>query len=166
MFNSEKEYDDRVLYLEAREAELEDLINEGIARESNLMDRLSESEGTNEVLRKKLEDQVSINSSLSDRISASDIQSGPLLSLPSFLISDDERIDAVHPDHYDNGHGDVIEHLEGLFSKDAYEGFMVGNVIKYLERMNKKHNSPFEDIDKATYYIKRLREFEEKQVKQ
>lgn len=40
---------------------------------------------------------------------------------------------------------------------EAYRGFLKGQIMKYLWRAEKKHVSPLNDLDKAAFYLARLR---------
>lgn len=62
-----------------------------------------------------------------------------------------------HPSHYNQGGVECIEAIksatEGL---NGFEGFCTGNALKYLWRW--KHKNGTEDLDKAVWYINRLKE--------
>lgn len=58
-----------------------------------------------------------------------------------------------HPEHYNPGVYEVINIIEHYNL-----GFHLGNVLKYILRADKKHDTPVEDIDKALWYLRRYRE--------
>ena len=60
----------------------------------------------------------------------------------------------INPNHY-KPHGIIthepIEIMKGMLTPDAYRGFLVGNVIKYVCRYDSKNGA--EDLEKAKKYI-------------
>ena len=60
-----------------------------------------------------------------------------------------------HPSHYTSGEIECIDAIKASMSKEAFCGFLKGNVQKYLWRYEKKIN-PAEDIKKAGWYRDRL----------
>lgn len=62
------------------------------------------------------------------------------------------------PAHYDTAI-DTIDFMKANFSREAVEGFMRGNAIKYLQRIGK--GEKLSDLKKAEAYIKMLIELEE-----
>lgn len=71
--------------------------------------------------------------------------------------SKSEAAEAVnHPSHYQGKYEaiDIIE--DACKSCPANMAFSYGNAIKYLLRAYKKHESPVEDLKKATWYINRI----------
>ena len=62
-----------------------------------------------------------------------------------------------HPSHYNQGGVECIDAIkaatEGL---NGFEGFCTGNALKYLWRWKRKNGT--EDLDKAVWYINRLKE--------
>lgn len=70
--------------------------------------------------------------------------------------------DAVNsPTHYMQGERETIETIRDTMSSEGYQGYCVGNVVKYLSRY--KFKNGLEDVRKAKSYIKFL---EEELVKQ
>ncbi len=65
-------------------------------------------------------------------------------------MSKKERVD--HPDHYNQGHIEVIDVIEDWF--DGLD-FCAANVVKYVSRYRHKDN-PVEDLKKAKWYIERM----------
>ena len=62
------------------------------------------------------------------------------------------------PSHYHTGNIDVIKFSEENFSNEELKGFYRMNAIKYITRYDKKNG--IEDLDKAIFYINKLKEFE------
>lgn len=69
----------------------------------------------------------------------------------------DKQHDPVNaPAHYTVGGIQTIDYLKAKMSKEAYEGFLLGNVLKYTSRF--KHKNGKEDLEKARWYINKLLE--------
>jgi len=72
--------------------------------------------------------------------------------LPSTL-----KVDSVNsPSHYNSGDIECIQAIEASMSKEELQGYLKGNTIKYLWRYKYKEN-PAQDLDKALWYLNRLR---------
>ena len=65
------------------------------------------------------------------------------------------------PNHYKQHGVETWDALERDLSAEAYRGFLVGNVRKYLDRYPYKNG--VEDLDKAITYLQHLREYEDNQ---
>ena len=62
-----------------------------------------------------------------------------------------------HPPHYTQGNIECIEAISYINNKlhtEGYEGYCLGNFIKYIWRCNFKNG--WEDIDKAIFYLNEL----------
>ena len=62
-----------------------------------------------------------------------------------------------HPPHYTQGEIECIEAIKYINNKlhmEGYEGYCLGNFIKYIWRCNFKNG--WEDIDKAIFYLDEL----------
>jgi hypothetical protein len=59
-----------------------------------------------------------------------------------------------HPAHY-AGKVETIDAIESALSAEGYQGYLRGNVLKYLSRMGKK-GPALEDARKAQWYLGRL----------
>ena len=71
--------------------------------------------------------------------------------------------DAVNnPSHYASGDIECIDAIEASMSREAFCGYLKGNVQKYMWRYEKKIN-PVEDLKKAQWYQNRLIQTLEKQ---
>ena len=65
-------------------------------------------------------------------------------------------IDMVnHPPHYTDGSVECIDAIQASMSDEAFEGFLKGQVMKYIWRYDKK-GKPLEDLKKAEWYLQRL----------
>lgn len=57
------------------------------------------------------------------------------------------------PAHY-QGAIECIDAIESTMSKEAFRGYLKGNVMKYMWRYEKKNG--VEDLQKAEWYLKKL----------
>lgn len=73
--------------------------------------------------------------------------------LRAMLPKDEVNEDVTQPSHYKLS---IETYREILKNKDAYEGFLLGNAIKYLHRCEHKHPSPVDDLRKSKYYINKM----------
>lgn len=64
-----------------------------------------------------------------------------------------------HPSHY-LGNVEVIDYIEDKLTPDQFEGYLVGNVIKYISRYQKKNG--VEDLEKGRWYLNKLIEVKNK----
>ena len=63
-----------------------------------------------------------------------------------------------HPNHYNEGKKlETWDWIEQGITDEQFEGYLMGNVLKYLHRHEGKGGS--EDLEKAIVYIKKLREY-------
>ena len=60
------------------------------------------------------------------------------------------------PNHYKQGERETIENIRDTMSSEGYQGYCVGNVVKYLARY--KFKNGLEDVKKAKKYIEFLEE--------
>lgn len=69
----------------------------------------------------------------------------------------EDTVDWVNkPPHYTTGKFEVIDIIEDKLSSEAFEGYCVGNVMKYVMRY--KNKGGYEDLKKAKRYIEILLE--------
>ena len=74
----------------------------------------------------------------------------------------EERNSVNHPFHYSFGKFECIDVLEDVLSSEQFQGFCLGNVLKYCWRSGKKKSSlseeekTTEDLKKAAWYLNRL----------
>lgn len=57
------------------------------------------------------------------------------------------------PAHY-QGAIECIDAIESTMTKEAFRGYLKGNVMKYMWRYEKKNG--VEDLQKAEWYLKKL----------
>lgn len=62
-----------------------------------------------------------------------------------------------HPEHYCVNGIETLDVIQAKMSPAAYEGYLRGNVLKYILRCEYK-GSKVEDIKKAEFYLNRLSE--------
>ena len=62
------------------------------------------------------------------------------------------------PSHYTVGGLEAIEVIKAKLTKEQFEGFLLGNVLKYQMRYNYKNNS-LQDSQKAAWYLDKLIKF-------
>ena len=63
------------------------------------------------------------------------------------------REDVVnHPNHYAPNGRDSFMHMKDQMGKAAFDGFLQGNAIKYVQRYAFK-GKPTEDLCKAAFYL-------------
>lgn len=63
-----------------------------------------------------------------------------------------------NPKHYHHSGLDPIKYAEVNFPKEQLKGFYRINSLKYLSRY--EHKGGLDDIDKAIFYLQKLRELE------
>lgn len=68
-------------------------------------------------------------------------------------------IDVAHQDHYECMKIQPIQFMAASMPPDKFKGFLVGNVIKYICRSDKKNC--LEDLRKAKVYLQWLIEYTE-----
>jgi len=59
------------------------------------------------------------------------------------------------PPHYTQGGIETIDFMRAKMTHEQFEGYLVGNVIKYISRYNQK-GDPIKDLNKAHVYLKWL----------
>lgn len=61
-----------------------------------------------------------------------------------------------HPEHY-NGDSpyECIKVLKSWMTNEQYEGFLLGNTLKYLCRLGKK-DAKVQELKKASWYLNKL----------
>ncbi|MFW3577775.1 DUF3310 domain-containing protein [Vagococcus fluvialis] len=72
-------------------------------------------------------------------------------------LKDSKNNDIVNsPNHYTQNGRETIENIRDTMSSEGYQGYCVGNVVKYLARY--KFKNGLEDVRKAKKYIEFLEE--------
>lgn len=59
-----------------------------------------------------------------------------------------------HPNHYTVGGIETIDFIQAKLSPEAFEGYLAGNILKYMTRYN--HKNGVEDLKKAQWYLNKL----------
>lgn len=57
-----------------------------------------------------------------------------------------------HPEHYNQNGVETIDIIKASMADECYYGFLMGNVVKYLDRYQFKNGQ--QDLKKAQWYIK------------
>ena len=74
----------------------------------------------------------------------------------SYTGEDEQEVDSVnHPPHYTRGGIETLDVIRAKMSSDSFQGYLMGNVLKYLLRCEYK-NKRVEDIKKAQFYLNAL----------
>lgn len=74
---------------------------------------------------------------------------------------DRAKTDAINPAHYRvEGIPEAIEIMQGLMTKEQFEGFLLGNIIKYSYRYGRKGDKA-ETMGKIVWYAQKLKELKE-----
>lgn len=58
------------------------------------------------------------------------------------------------PSHYGQGSIEAIDYIQDFLTKEEYQGYLRGNIAKYLHRWPYKNGA--EDLQKAAWYLDRL----------
>ena len=75
---------------------------------------------------------------------------------PGYKLSKLPQADEVnHPQHYTDGEIECIDAIKAALSPEEYKGFLKGNAMKYIWRMNRK-GKPSVDAKKALWYTDKL----------
>ncbi|HOK27560.1 MAG TPA: DUF3310 domain-containing protein [Methanomassiliicoccaceae archaeon] len=82
-----------------------------------------------------------------------DHRDGPNCGMPEGLTChfQGEKKDVAHQQHYEAFAIQPIEYIRNIMSKEAYEGYLLGNVLKYVSRFRLKNG--LEDLQKAQVYL-------------
>lgn len=74
-----------------------------------------------------------------------------------YLMCKEEEDDVNGPSHYNMNGMETIELIKQSTSADEFEGYLKGNVLKYVSRYKHKHQeNPVKDLQKAQWYLNRL----------
>lgn len=63
--------------------------------------------------------------------------------------------DAINPDHYKQGGIECIDAMKASMTAEQFQGYLKGQVIKYLWRLGLK-DAAVQDARKAKWYLDRL----------
>lgn len=72
---------------------------------------------------------------------------------PQLLFTSIPKDNINHPSHYKQGKYETIQVIESI-TGEAFEGYLVGNVVKYVSRY--KYKNGMEDLKKAMWYLNKL----------
>ena len=88
--------------------------------------------------------------------------SAALLSYKNMAEKEASKIDQMveEPPHYNMGSIQCIDAIEESMGSTAFEGYLKGNVLKYLWRYTYKKKA-LEDLKKAKWYLDKLIEQKE-----
>ena len=76
-------------------------------------------------------------------------------ALPKQHEYEEQHDNVNHPIHYGQGKIECIDYIEDFLTKEEFIGYLRGNLAKYLHRWRRKGG--LEDLDKADWYLLRLR---------
>lgn len=62
-------------------------------------------------------------------------------------------MDKINPNHY-KGEIECIDAIKSSMTREAFNGYLKGNVLKYMWRYEKKNK--IEDLQKAQWYLNKL----------
>jgi len=80
------------------------------------------------------------------------LESGSILAEKCSEKGEDVVNDAIHqPAHYKAGGIETIAYIKAKLTPEQYQGYLVGNVIKYISRY--RHKNGAEDLKKARVYL-------------
>tara|TARA_R110000796_G_C14269171_1_gene401029 strand:- start:129 stop:365 length:237 start_codon:yes stop_codon:yes gene_type:complete len=65
--------------------------------------------------------------------------------------------DPVNPSHYKQGDIECIDAIEASMTLTQFQGYLKGNIMKYLWRYEHKSNEGLEDLNKAQWYMDKLK---------
>ena len=65
-----------------------------------------------------------------------------------------EQDNVNHPSHYNTGNIEVYEYIQDKLTKEELEGYLTGNIMKYISRY--RHKNGVEDLKKANWYLDKL----------
>lgn len=66
-----------------------------------------------------------------------------------------------HPSHYKQFSREVIDTMQGMSTTEEFKGYLKLNAVKYISRYQGKNG--IEDLDKAIWYITKLKEMLEEE---
>ena len=80
----------------------------------------------------------------------------PKSLIEQHLVEEESEQDNVNsPSHYTKGGIECIDAIEASMTREAFLGYLKGNVQKYVFRYESKSN-PTEDLKKAQWYLNKL----------
>lgn len=86
------------------------------------------------------------------------VQQDGFVPVDNYKVEEEDIINK--PSHYTQTGIEAIDYLKSTMPKEAYQGFLEGNVKKYMHRFRFKNG--IEDLKKANWYLNKLiKELEE-----
>lgn len=79
----------------------------------------------------------------------------PASLIEQHLVDDTEQDNVNSPSHYTKGGIECIDAIEASMTREAFLGYLKGNVQKYIFRYESK-SKPVEDLKKAQWYLNKL----------
>lgn len=67
-----------------------------------------------------------------------------------------------HPAHYADTKIETIDYIQDKLTKEGFEGYLAGNILKYMSRYRKKGG--VEDLQKGRWYLSRLIETKQSEI--
>ena len=75
--------------------------------------------------------------------------------------------DNINPEHYKPGGIETIEYIRAKMTKEEFYGYIKGNVMKYVSRVDKKSDKLLDKIDdlkKAQWYLERMIQVHQEEI--
>ena len=75
--------------------------------------------------------------------------------------------DSINPEHYKSGGIETIEYIRAKMTKEEFYGYIKGNVMKYVSRVDKKSDKLLDKIDdlkKAQWYLERMIQVHQEEI--
>lgn len=75
--------------------------------------------------------------------------------------------DNINPEHYKSGGIETIEYIRAKMTKEEFYGYIKGNVMKYVSRVDKKSDKLLDKIDdlkKAQWYLERMIQVHQEEI--
>lgn len=121
------------------------MVNPNIAEDNNL-EMLSGKDSS------KLEICSRLSNTLQNNFDDINIKEG--LTRNSSNESSKSTSKVNHPSHYNSVKKETIKILDDYLTDEEYDGFLKGNVLKYIHRY--KFKNGVEDLNKAKWYLEEL----------
>lgn len=88
-----------------------------------------------------------------------------VISCPTYKPQQQTLDEVNSPNHYNNGNIECIEAIKAALTPAEFQGYLKGNAMKYLWRMQLK-GKPLVDVQKAQWYVNKLTETLSEEVKE
>ncbi len=66
-----------------------------------------------------------------------------------------EKVNTINPPHYRQGDVECIQAIKAACGDDGYDGYLQGNIMKYVWRFKHKGRAS-DDLRKAKWYLNEL----------